>query len=185
MYPVSSLTPLTTELADDVLSKDRVMGWLRISGEAEVKDIEDLILGAMQWAEKYCNQPLFARAATARLDRFEGGEFNGFYVASVDKVEFRLTGQTALHTLDATEYEAEILPEAAFLRFFQATAARTDIDRVIIHYTAGLTPPPQSILYALRLWIAYMYDNRADSKKAAPSAAEVLLDHYRKPSTSL
>jgi hypothetical protein len=124
--------------------------------------------------ETHCRQPIYSRDFIVACRGFESGHFASLFVSEIVEVKYRIEGETALETLDETDYE---LWENAIV--FRASVFELEnVDRVEIRFTAGINPLPGSIRQAIRQMLADWYDNRADGKRTIPTAAENLLRHY-------
>lgn len=158
-----------------VVSLEEACSWVKV--DLDDPDMARLIKVAMVRVEEICQQPLFGRDFIVTLRAFACGTFDSLYVSQIVKVEYRIKGETALTELDAAEYD---LFEND-LMFSAAAFQLANVDRVRIQFTAGFAKIPETIWMAMALLIGDWYENRGDTKRAAPSAVDALLAPYKLP----
>lgn len=161
-----------------VVSTEEACAWVKTGAD----DVEAaaLAVAATAWAEEHCQQPLFSRNFTVTLKGFESGTFDSLFVTAIVSVKYRVKGSNTL--VDATAVTHYELYDNQII-FTDAAFDIEDVEHVVITFTAGFPTGevPEVIRLAIRLFLADNYDNRADSKRIAPSAAENLLSNYRLP----
>ncbi len=151
-----------------------VAAWLRVASSDPV--LLPLYEAAMLWAEGYCNQPLFLRTYTVRLNNFSAsGRLRGLNI-DTPTVAYDTDVLTA-EPLDLTGY---VYAHEVF-SFVPDYVSTITPKRVTVTYTAGYTEEkiPRNIQLALWLYAGYLYDNRANPVAERFTAAEALLQPYK------
>ncbi|KAA9357233.1 head-tail connector protein [Larkinella humicola] len=174
------MTTFTHEPADPaaalptVVSLEDACSWVKVADDDP--DVPVLIQAAMGWIEDFCCQPIFNREFVVTLRGFENGCFDSLYVTEITRVEYQVKGETEITEL-VEGFDFELFDNA--LHFHESLFVLQNVDRVEIRFKAGPTPLPPVMPVVIRLCVADWYDNRADSKRAAPSAVENLLKPYK------
>lgn len=170
--------------------------------------ISSLITAARQRIEDITGRALMSQQWTMLLDHFPGHYSHGFLadrlefatlygrlphahrtiflprapVLTVDSIAY-IDTTGAEQTLDPSSYKVDTLSEPARVRpaynqFWPAT--QYEMDAVTILFTVGYDVVPQPIIQAMKLLVAFLYENREDGPtKPAPYVVDVLLAPYR------
>jgi uncharacterized phiE125 gp8 family phage protein len=177
---------IATAPADEPLTLAEVKAWLKVDGSDEDALLTALITAARASAEKYMQAALLEQRIIEIFSDFErnGIRLSLWPLVSVEAVKYKDTGGNAL-TLDASFYGVDTSARPGLVyRKENALWPMLEIapDAVTVEYTAGYETAddvPQPIKTAMLLMIADWYDNRTDSARTLPTAAEKLLNQYR------
>jgi uncharacterized phiE125 gp8 family phage protein len=177
---------IVTPPESEPLTLDEVKAWLKVDGTDEDTLLSALITTARQSVEKYCQMAVLEQEAVETFPRFErnGIRLSLWPLMEVGAVKYRDTGKVE-RTLDDSFYGVDVMQRPGLI-FRQENALwpllEVAPDAVTVEYTAGYATAedvPAPIKTAMLLMIADWYDNRTDSARTLPTAAERLLNQYR------
>lgn len=156
--------------------------WVRSGGNAdEDAQLAELLLSAMDFAETYCHQPLFARNFFGYDSDFEGGQLHSLNVLAVTAVHYQTDTNVTWQLLNATAYRYTETGEI----FFAPSARQIPevVVRVRVSYRAGYEASalPYDILQVMKLMVSTWYDTRTDEKRVSPSTLDLFLRPHMLP----
>jgi len=147
--------------------------WLKVDWDGEDDLIEALISAAREKCEQYTNRAFISQVITESFGVGDSIVLSRGEVISIDSVT---VGATAL-TVD--DYETDDA-----LSGFAVTLISAADDRTVVVYTAGYGTDacdvPRSIVAAIHLMVADLYDNRGDKVRRLPTSSENLLNTVRR-----
>ncbi len=168
------------------LSASDVKTWLKVTSSADDTLITNLIVAARQEAENYTGLKLISQTVKEYSDTFPSsrGELLLRFplVSSITSVAY-VDADGANQTFSS--YNSDLLSHPARLRPNYQTewpTTKEQLKAVTITYVCGYTNAaavPDAIKTALYLVIAKWYENRGDTLRMLPTAAEYLLNPYR------
>lgn len=177
---------VTVAPAVEPLSASDVKTWLKVTSSADDTLITNLIVAARQEAENYTGLKLISQTVKEYFDTFPSsrGELLLRFplvssITSVAYVDADGNNQTF------SDYNSDLLSHPARLRPNYQTewpTTKEQLEAVTITYVCGYANAaavPDAIKTALYLVIAKWYENREDTVRMLPTAAEYLLNPYR------
>jgi len=167
---------VTTEPTSEPLTLTEVKNYLKVDFTTDDDLITLLIKSARQWVERHCNIGLLPQTVTELCDDFPD-TLSRSPVRSVLSISYK-DSAGATQTWASGNYIVDTYDEPARIRKAYGVIKPTlydEIARVTVVYTigwddAGALPAP--IKRAMLLTIANAYENREDSIKRMPTAAE-------------
>lgn len=177
---------VTSAPAVEPISASDAKTWLKVTSSADDTLITNLIVAARQEVENYCNIKLISQTVAEYFSAFpeNRGELVLRFplVASISSVAYVDTSganQTfASYNADLSSQPARLWPNAQT----EWPSTKEQLKAVTITYVCGYANAaavPDAIKTAMYLMIARWYENREDSVKMLPTAAEKLLNPYR------
>ncbi|QHV99221.1 phage gp6-like head-tail connector protein [Spirosoma endbachense] len=155
--------------------------WIRIDRDsvADKGQAVSLVQAAMDWAESFCKQPLFARDYYGYGDDFCPAQLHSLNVQTVSAIHYQQDTADWVE-LPPTAYRWH---ETGEIQFLPVACQIRGVTRIRVSYRAGYesTELPADILQVVRLLIGRWYDNRADDRKQWRSHAEWIMDKYVLP----
>lgn len=179
----------TAEPGTEPVSLTEVKAHLRLTApgaEAAYTDedthLSTLIKAARRSAEKYTERSFITQTWKYYNDSFPNTiELLYGPVSSITSVEYIIDEVTT--TLDTDEYVTDLAGKVARIEPVESWPSVDErINSVIVTYTAGFGAAavvPEDIKAAILLMIGKMYQDREDSIKKMPTAAECLLDNHK------
>lgn len=178
---------VSTGPASEVISLATAKAHLKMDDtDADDALIEAIITAARQHVEQMCATALIQQTITEKFPCFSsrGMALSISPVAEVSAVQY-LDGAGTLQTLSTDVYGVNTFtkPGSIYLRYGQLfPLTRDEPNAVTVTYTAGYGEAsgdiPKPIMQAILLMVGDMYQNREDTVKRLPTAAEYLLRPY-------
>lgn len=172
--------------ASEPLTASEVKTWLKVTATADDTLITNLIVAARQAVENYCNIKLISQTIVEYFDAFpeSRGELLLRFplvssITSVAYVDTDGANQTfTSYNADLSGIPARLWPNAQT----EWPGTKEQLKAVTITYVCGYTNAdavPDAIKTSMYLMIGRWYENREDTVKILPTAAENLLNPYR------
>lgn len=178
---MSPFRPITA-IEPPVLYPDQIREWLRLGSSGEDTTIRTLLQSAIDWAENYCDQPLFARQFEAMGSSLCHLTLRGISPRSV-------TVQTSTNGVDYADYAVTYSLHRSGQLCFDVLPAYVSGTTYRVHYTAGYDPQgtdgsmltiPADLQTALLIYIATQYERRAETVAERVTSTEKLLNPYKR-----
>lgn len=177
---------VTSAPAVEPVSASEVKTWLKITSSADDSLISSLIIAARQAAENYCNIKLISQTIAEYWSAFPDrrGEIVLRFplvsaISSVAYVDVDGANQTfSTYNADLSGIPPRLWPNAAT----EWPENKEQLKAVTITYVCGYANAaavPDAIKTAIYLMIGRWEQNREDTVKMMPTAAENLLNPYR------
>lgn len=177
---------VTSGPAVEPISASDAKTWLKVASSADDTLITNLIVAARQEVENYCNIKLISQTVAEYFNAFPDsrGELVLRFplaasISSVAYVDTSGANQTfSSYNADLSSQPARLWPNAQT----EWPGTKEQLKAVTITYVCGYANAaavPDAIKTAMYLMIARWYENREDSVKMLPTAAEKLLNPYR------
>lgn len=167
---------VTTAPASEPLTTAEVKNYLKVDFATDDTLIDLLIQSAREWVERHCNIGLLPQTITELCDDFPN-TLSRSPVRSVSSISYKdSAGNTQVWA--SGNYIVDTYDEPARIRKAYSVTYPTlydEINNVTVVYTVGwddATSLPAPIKRAMLLTIADAYENREDSIKRMPTAAE-------------
>lgn len=166
-----------------LLTLAEAKAWLRVRSDSEDVLIQSLIDGVFSWAEGQCKRGIARCSYELFADTFCNVVLENPPNYVISKVSYIAKGTSVYVEIPTNRYQVKNVDFDATLEFLTDDiydlAERSDAIKV--EYESGYTLDdiPQDILIAIRLQLAYLYDNRASENKRFNTSAEVLLYPFR------
>lgn len=160
---------------------------LRVSGNDEDTYVDALVTAARQWTEFYLGRLCMTQTITEKWDWFPVGcamSLRWSPVQSFSSVGYldsngdTQTWDSADYTVDTTTQPGRVAPKYGE----QYPETRSQQNAVTLTYVAGYASAdlvPKAIKQAILLMVGEMYEQRENTVKQLPTAAEYLLQPYR------
>jgi len=174
---------VTTGPASEPVTRSEAKLWLKVDTTADDALIDALIESARVWVERHCNIGLLPQTITEVYDSWpEGREFDLTItpLREVSAVTY-IDSNGSQQTLSSSNYIVDSYqrPARVQLKYSQIWPTLYDqMNSVSAIYTVGYdaaSAVPGPVITAMKLAIADAYENRQDSIKRMPTAAEYLL----------
>lgn len=181
---------VTSAPAAEPLTASEMKAYLKVDTDTDDTLITSLIKGARQYVEAYMGVALITQTIEEKWDAIPPS-INGapasllltvYPVQSVTSVAY-VDSDGDAQTWASSNYIVDTHRDAARILAAYGVSwpsLRAQANALTVTYVAGYgdaaTAVPAHILQAMRLIIADMYDNRTDSVRQLPTAAERLLD---------
>lgn len=177
---------VTAAPAVEPVSVSEVKSWLKITSSADDSIISSLIIAARQAAENYCNIKLISQTIAEYWSDFPDNRAELILrfplvssITSVAYVDTDGANQTfSTYNADLSGVLSRLWPNAQT----EWPATNEQLKAVTIAYVCGYANAaavPDAIKTAMYLTIGRWYENREDTVKMLPTAAENLLNPYR------
>lgn len=177
--PVTVVTPPAVEpLSLDELVKP----YLRVDHDEEDALLRELIVGARQYAENFCERSFGKQTLRYTMDYFPAGELilpRATPLVSVTAVAY-YSADWVLTTLDAAAYELDAghVPGRLLLAEGEVwPATRRGQNAVSVTYAAGSLTVPHEVRQAMLIHLTHRYENRAGGE--VPEAVDCLLRPFK------
>lgn len=172
--------------AVEPVSASEAKTWLKVTASADDTLITNLIVAARQAVENYCNIKLISQTVVEYFSEFPDnrGELLLRFplvssVTSVAYVDTAGANQTfSSYNADLSGIPARLWPNVST----EWPETKEQLKAVTITYVCGYANAaavPDAIKTAIYLMLGRWYENREDSVKMLPTAAENLLNPYR------
>lgn len=180
---------VSTAPASEPVTTAEAKTHLRVSGSDEDTYIDSLVTSARQWVELYTGLALITQTITEKWDDFPcEREVIPLRIAPVIgslSITYKATDGTNT-TWSSSEYVTSLaMPEpiiAPAQGYYYPTPI-AEIAAVSIQYSAGYgaaSAVPKAIKQAILLLVGDMYEQRQDTVKQLPTAAERLLQPFKR-----
>lgn len=177
---------VTVAPAVEPISATEAKTWLKVTATADDTLIANLIVAARQAVENYCNIKLISQTVAEYWSEFPDnrGELLLRFplvssITSVAYVDTASANQTfSSYNSDLSGIPARLWPNAST----EWPETKEQLKAVTITYVCGYANAaavPDAIKTAIYLMLGRWYENREDSVKMLPTAAENLLNPYR------
>jgi len=177
---------VTSAPAVEPVSASEVKTWLKITSSADDSLIGSLIIAARQAAESYCNIKLISQTIAEYWSAFPDnrGEIVLRFplvssITSVAYVDVDGANQTfSTYNADLSGVPPRLWPNTTI----EWPETKDQLKAVTITYMCGYANAaavPDAIKTAIYLMLGRWYENREDTVKMMPTAAENLLNPYR------
>lgn len=177
---------VTTQPAAEPISLQEAKLHLKVDNTADDNLITALIIAARQYLERYCNSVFVTQTITEVWPSFyKRNHFSVAPVQSLTSFEYKPDGSNTYTTTPANLYGLYTFGKPAFVyKDDDSTYPTTEDvpDAVKAVYIAGYgsaADVPAPIKAAMLLVIGDLYENRQDTVKRMPTAAEYLIAPYR------
>ena len=137
------------EANDEPITKEQVKTWLKVDGNDDNIIIEDLITAARIIIENYLNQSLIKRTVKAYINNSNG--------------DINLPFQPFISLVSITDGDGEAIADYSLPGGAFKCIEWPQSDNIVITYKAGVSEVDKVVLTALRMQIAFMYENRGDA----------------------
>lgn len=180
---------VSTAPASEPVTTAEAKTHLRVSGSDEDTYIDSLVTSARQWVELYTGLALITQTITEKWDDFpcerEAIPLRIAPVIGSLSITYKATDGTNT-TWSSSEYLTSLaMPEpiiAPAQGYYYPTPI-AEIAAVSIQYSAGYgaaSAVPKAIKQAILLLVGDMYEQRQDTVKQLPTAAERLLQPFKR-----
>lgn len=195
---ILSATIVDEPTPTDQISLNSLKTFLRVDYDADDAVISAMLTAAWKAAENYCSRLFEARTVEVVFQSYEN-EYDGihiltnqeyplpyFPVGSINSVKSRDDeGNENTLTLNSEYFLISPAPNAIIRLVNLATMYTASLPTYIVNYEAGYASAPEPVLEAIKLQVAYMYENRGNSaiSQYGSMTADVraLLSGYRNP----
>ena len=174
---------VTTGPASEPITTAEAKLWMRVDTAADDDLIDALIASSRVWVERHCNIGLLPQTVTQVYDSWPAGrefELTVSPLRAVSAISY-LDSAGAVQTLSSAVYAVDEyrFPARVQLKYSNTWPTLYDeINSVSAVYTVGYDDAdaiPAATVTAMKLAIADAYENRQDSVKRMPTAAEYML----------
>ncbi len=182
------LQPVISAPVTEPISLDTMKGWLKVEFGDDDALIGSLISAAREWATAHTG--LICAGSVQVVERYETWPIGGVFVPGYGPILSVTTlkyydADNVLQTVSGSEYYYEAGGEAGAVCMKDSFTNPSLYGRpgaVVLTYTAGFSEVPSVMITAMRLMVAYWYENRVDSPKPQHSlrAAESLLRAWKR-----
>lgn len=160
----------TTTPANEPLSLEQTKKYLELDSERYNQIVQDLIIASREYCEQYCNLVFASRVVSEYFDTWPCGriiELQLSPVSSVSAVNYLSSDGSTYSAFNSSNWAADIYSTNSRV-VLNESASWPDIpilaNAVRIDYTAGyaLSDVPQAVKQAMRMLIAFWFENRED-----------------------
>ena len=177
---------VTTAAASEPVSLSEAKLWLKVDFSADDDLITALIQAAREMVENYTNRKLMPQTVTERFNSFpsENIVLSAAPLASVTSINYT-DEDGAPQVLNSSKYIVQdyALPAQISVAYSETwPTTRDEANAVNVVYVVGYADAdsvPQALKNAIKMTLAYMYENRTDKVKKLPTQVEYICWPYR------
>lgn len=177
---------VTTGPASEPVTLTEAKTWLKVEVDADDALITSLIQAAREMVENFTNRKLLPQTVTEKFDSFPSDNIvlSAAPLSAVTSVAYTDENGDS-QTLSASKYIVQdfALPAQISVAYSESwPTTRNEADAVTVTYTVGYADAdsvPAALKNAIKLSLAYWYQNRMDTVKRLPTQAEYILWPYR------
>ena len=177
---------VTTSPVSEPVTLSEAKLWLKVDYSTDDDLITSLIQAAREMVEDHTNRKLMPQTVTEK--------FNGFPTDNIILSASVLSAVTSIQytdedgdtqTLSSAKYIVQdyAMPPQISIAYGETwPTTRQEADTVTVVYTVGYADAdsvPEAIKNAIKMLVAYMYENREDKVKNLPTRVETILWPYR------
>lgn len=177
---------VTTAAASEPVTLSEAKLWLKVDFSADDDLITALIQAAREMVENYTNRKLMPQTVTEKFNAFPSDNIilSAAPVSGVTSITYTDEDGTT-QTLSSSKYIVQdyALPAQISVAYSETwPTTRDEADSVTVVYTVGYDDAdsvPQALKNAIKMTLAYMYENRTDKVRKLPTQAEYISWPYR------
>lgn len=185
MTKIAGYYQIVTPSVVEPLTLNDAKAFLRVETTADNSLIEALITAARHSAERYTNRAFISQPWKVSFPMSECGGWNQIQKSPISGTPVAKIWNPETEVFD-TDTDAVYIPGPGFtiIKYSQGVEQPTDVPFGIeVTFTAGYSTLPPALLQALKMHVAYLYENRGDVEAVdgvdMPAACKLIYRQYR------